>query len=540
MKSIGDGQVLTKAAQSFFERMPRVYRAAMTECNALFKFVGLAAVLASGCSSDPRSSGPTAQQASPGVGGSPTGAASMPGVLAAAGVPPSGTSASAGSSAGGASAVGASGSASGPGAAGVPQNVGGDAAAGTGDTADLAPPPADKGVQFAMPVHAMQPGTEWEGCFASYYDFSDRVPAKYKTSDGNEFYVNSTVIHQTQGSHHLVIMNTHLAATDTSDPSLGAWTCKGGMTDAAACDPHDATACRGGGVCGSTPKEMVACIGYGPPAANVNAAGFGLGTAQQSQLTVPPIDGVYRSVPIKGVIFWDLHAFNLTTEPHVQRAFLNLTYADDRRFLEQRLTVTGNLDGVAPYTQRDLCAQWVVPKGLKIIRMTSHSHKRGMDFRAKDPSGKLLYESTLYSDPAYITFDPPLAYDSDDATARTMTFCNVYNNGLNADGTANYDLVTKLSETPSYDVQPSPVACTKGRVAASCISLLGDSQCDSIPGAGDGKCDAASIHFGVSTQSEMFFLLPDVINPEGADAIGTDFGSTYVFATPLPPSPVKN
>jgi hypothetical protein len=293
-------------------------------------------------------------------------------------------------------------------------------------------------------------------------------------------------------------------------------------------------------VCGSTPKETVGCIGYGPSTANVNPAGFGLGTALQTEQSVPPLDGVYRTVPIKGVIFWDLHAFNLTTGPHHQRAFMNLTFADDRRFFEQRLTVTGNLDGVAPYTKKDLCDQWVVPKGLKIIRMTSHSHKRGQDFRVKDPSGNLLYESQLYSDPTYVTFQPPLEYDSDDATARTLTFCNVFNNGLNPDGTRNYELVTKLSTTPSYDAQPIPVACAKGNVGAACISFLGDSQCDSTAGAADGKCDAANIHFGLSTASEMFFFMPDVINPAGTTGGGMDFGSTYVFATPLPPADVKN
>jgi hypothetical protein len=409
---------------------------------------------------------------------------------------------------------------------------------------DLVAPAPDKGVQFSVPGRKMDPGTEWEGCFATYYDLSSRVPDEYKSPDGNSFYVDSTEIQLTPGGHHLSVFNTPLATSDLKDASFGKWTCNGGAKSGNDCDPSDTDACGTEGLCMSTPQVAVGCIGYGPPNSNVNPAGFGLATALQAHQTVPVIPGVYRAVPLKAVVFWDFHAFNLSTGPRNQTGQINLTYATDRQQLEQRLMIYGGLDGanaVPPFKKQQLCDTWVAPKGTQILRMTSHTHKRGQHFRVWDPAGNQIYDSVDYSNPAYITFTPPLAFDSDSDASRTIKFCSVFNNGLAANGTPDLTLLTQVSLTPDYEIlKPTAVACSKGKWGMACSPLFGDAQCDTSQGAGDGKCDAANIHFGETTASEMFLFFVDIVNPnQKAGATPTSLLDSVAFATALPNVDVK-
>ena len=89
---------------------------------------------------------------------------------------------------------------------------------------------------------------------------------------------------------------------------------------------------------------------------------------------------------------------------------------------------------------------------------------------------------------------------------RTLTFCGLYDNGVNDPGA-----VKRQSTSPPvsgfFPGGPCSVAqgCTEGNVGARCLGL--DSSCDSVPGAGDGICDACPVRFGVTTEDEMFILL---------------------------------
>jgi hypothetical protein len=224
--------------------------------------------------------------------------------------------------------------------------------------------------------------------------------------------------------------------------------------------------------------------------------------------------------------------------PRVQHANLNFTFATDRRSYERRLTIGGDLKGVPPFTRKDLCAEWVVPRGMTILRITSHTHSRGEDFRVWNPAGEQIYQSFVYSDPQYLGFDPPLLMDSGVEAERTIKFCSIYNNGVTKQGTPDPDRVMRASAAPDYALfKPTPIACASGKIGDACdYNVGGDAQCDSSPGAGDGACDAAAIQFGEVTTSEMFFLNPDVIDPEGEAADGTwDQAGSLGNANPLPP-----
>jgi hypothetical protein len=377
----------------------------------------------------------------------------------------------------------------------------------------LAPPEKEQGVQLTMPPIEMKSASEWEGCFASYYDLGTVVPKRFQSPDGQDFYVKATQIQQSLGSHHLVIMHSGLDASVVDDRSFGPWSCKGGTKAGTACDPLVSNVCDDG-VCGTDAKRVPACFGFGPLGATANPASFGLGTALQANVKVDAIEGVFRKVPLRGIVYWNLHAFNLTKEDHQQQAKLNLMFTDDLREEEQHLSISGSgYTGLAPFTKKDVCSTWEAPQGSRLIRLSSHTHRHGEHFWIKDPQGKQIYESFTYSDPAYIVLDPPISFTSTRAADRTLTFCSTFNNGLRADGTLDTELVTRRSRVPDYAFSAcDPTACAEGKVGTACNSLLGgDTQCDSARGQGDGKCDACPIVNGETTEHEMFFMLPDIV-----------------------------
>src|SRR5438445_3424683 len=137
----------------------------------------------------------------------------------------------------------------------------------------LDPPPPDQGLQFVMPPWKLEAHSQHEICFATYFDFTAKVPAAFKIPrgdfvngcfDANGCFVwNTQTLRQDPQSHHL-ILNLFAASVDQiHDLSFGAWTCTGGEKDGQACEPTDLASC-GSGTCRSQIQETFACIGYGP------------------------------------------------------------------------------------------------------------------------------------------------------------------------------------------------------------------------------------------------------------------------------------
>src|SRR5438552_3953072 len=144
-------------------------------------------------------------------------------------------------------------------------------------------PPPDQGHQFVMPPWRLEAHSQHELCFATYFDFTDQVPAPFKDSFGN-FLWNAQSLRQDPQSHHL-ILNLFSGSLDQStihDPSFGAWTCAGGATDGQPCEPTDVTSC-GTGICRSKIEESFGCFGYGPRVNNSIFNFFAIGGAQKPQ-----------------------------------------------------------------------------------------------------------------------------------------------------------------------------------------------------------------------------------------------------------------
>ncbi len=391
----------------------------------------------------------------------------------------------------------------------------------------LSAPDPNKGVQFRLPPIELPAGSEREVCFATYYDFTDEVPERYKTAGGEAFFYDGYEVRQDAVTHHLIFfLGTRADGTPLRAEDLSDWTCADGDLAGTPCDPRDADACGGGGICRTPVRRSLACVGY---ASSEDEAFFPSEeiAVQQAQSTQNLFPGTYRTLPIEAVVLWNSHSFNTTTEAHVLRGRINLNFADDRRHPQKS---AGGFDtafgipklfteGAPPYSEGVLCERMIVPTGTRITGISSHTHSKGKRFWYENPDGEIIYESFIYNDPLNLFLEEPLAYDDPDPARRTLTYCALYRNGVDEDGAPDPETVTRASRIeypiPLFGDRSTlgfcePTQCVnEGRLDVVCDDGIAnrrgdDAACDSSPGAGDGWCDACSVTGGITTQNEMF------------------------------------
>jgi hypothetical protein len=392
----------------------------------------------------------------------------------------------------------------------------------------LEPPAPSEGIQMRLPPYLLKAGTETEHCTPFAFDFSNQVPAAYKDEARNVVFTNGSRVRQDPQSHHMVVWNPN---QDLTVAQTGKWTCLGGEHEGAACLSSNGSAECGEGVCTGEPVPGTFCNGDisplmsgGTPTLESLAAIFQIfgmtggalpgqvASTQTPQQYTPPLDGVYEEIPLRGILWFNSHSFNLTEQDTVLEARVNYLFAKDRK-REMRLitdaTQVNIADGTPPFTRKTFCAKSVVPQHYSVATISSHTHRRGEHFWVNDPSGKQIYESFDYSDPTVLRFDPWLQFESADEASRTFEFCATYNNGLTKKDEPDLALVTRASRMPDR-TSCTPVACVAGKVTAACTT---DHDCDSAAGKNDGDCDACAIKAGPTTENEMFAFMPWFVLP---------------------------
>jgi hypothetical protein len=338
-------------------------------------------------------------------------------------------------------------------------------------------------------------------------------------------FVNGSRVLQDPQSHHMVVWDPSKSLSTV--PASG-WTCHGGARDGQPCSGSD-MACGESSVCAGPATPGTLCDFNTQAIASNNANIFdtliALGTlassglpaqvanTQSPQESVPPFEGgVYWELPLKGVLWFNSHAFNLTTEDTILDARMNFLFAKEQKRQMIPVNVVKNElpDGIAPFTKKTICSTAVVPQNNSIAMMTGHTHRHGEHFWAKDATGKQIYESFVYNDPIYAHYTPWLEFSAADEASRTIDFCAEFNNGVKKDGSPDVQMVTRKSRMPPPTATCTPVACTKGKVGAQCTA---NGDCDSTVGAKDGECDACPITTGLTTENEMFVLMPWYVLP---------------------------
>ena len=402
------------------------------------------------------------------------------------------------------------------------------------------PPPDTNttGVQFAMPPWNLPAHSEYELCFATYYDISGVVPEQFQDPSHTYFRFSGQELRQDPQSHHLILNLSAATVDQIHDPSFGDWTCNGGETPGQICEPTNINSC-GTGICTSALQHDFACIGFGPKTGGGGGIGGllnAIGGAQKAQANETYAPGVFAQIPMKGILYWNSHAFNLTDQATTMHARLNYYYADPNGGQKFPLQPIFNIQKIfsqttPPFATETLCNDQPLPPGAQLFTLSSHTHKRGVDFWTELPgtTPEKLYENFIYNDPPNKRFDPPMSFPS----GGTLHYCSMYNNGVAEDGSPDPSTVTRLSKIPPQGFKCKPTACAAGKIGAPCnyqnAAQPDNASCDTASGKGDGLCDACKITGGESTENEMFILIGsyyvDTSKMSAASAAATTFAA---------------
>jgi cysteine-rich repeat protein len=410
----------------------------------------------------------------------------------------------------------------------------------------LAPPAPGTGVQLHMPAWTLQPHSESEVCFSTYYDLSGEIPPQYLSSDGQHFRYKAVDIRQDPLSHHLIV-DLYRGPEAANDPVWGVYHCRGGGNEGAVCDPLDAAAC-GAGQCATDPDPTaVACIGFGPQKGltTLTRGGFAFAQSTTAQFQFPP--NVYDELPVRGIVLWNSHAFNLTNKPGSLEAWVNITFpaAAEQQYQQTQIFDTSkifwtdlqnvlHLPALAPFADMEVCnvhefsatpgfGQSLLPAGktAHLFELSGHMHQHGVRFQilrgaftctggvnagkacspfvadmcpaascadagGRDPQAALLYTNFIYNDPVVLRLDPPLRIASAAPFAdRTLTYCARYDNGT----APNIDKVKRRSTSPPPGTI-GPVVIG-GPCAASQTRCIGGRHHDALCAGDAAVCESS-------------------------------------------------
>jgi hypothetical protein len=404
---------------------------------------------------------------------------------------------------------------------------------------DPLPPPADSaGVQLYAGGWELEAESEDEVCFATYYDFTDRVPPEYQVDcpeygEGRKcFAFRRSELAQDGQSHHSII-NVYVPESDPNGGDWGPWECLGGERAGEACDPTASDPCGERSQCATPAVTSVGCVLYpfaprdfglgggvgGPTETTVQLSG-----AQESTLIDLPPMGVYSVLPLRGFVSWNSHGFNLTKKSTSIEQWVNLTFApeSEREWLREQIFEAGNIFAmgpIPPFEKQEICMTWTLPQYAQLLSLSSHMHQRGELFRiwlppndpcsgidCAPPAREPDYVSRLYDDPVYMDYEPAIDLASSATDERTFLACAVYDNG--ADDPMDVKRESTKPNTPVCGFPRTSCGCDPG--ARACLggpnqgmSCDGD---DSVCGEG-GACDACPLLGGFTTDDEMFLPL---------------------------------
>lgn len=253
-----------------------------------------------------------------------------------------------------------------------------------GDDFCILPPPPDKGVQYG--VHPQ--GQKWfeqvsTGDLSGYDNVSDEWLMKdgeeeqknYQTATTNAAAQNyyRTYARMRRGSHHMIVSSMSISDMETWGPA-------------------------------STGLTSLQLPGAQRPDEN-----------QPKSLEKPAEDkGLYRRLPAKAPVSFNMHHFNASGETILKEAWTNLWWESDatielRDILGLEFGQTSGLS-IEPGEIVDLHYSWDISREFRIVNLFGHRHAWTTNFSAwiEQPDGKLdiLYQSYHWLD------EPTYRYDS--------------------------------------------------------------------------------------------------------------------------------
>jgi hypothetical protein len=252
----------------------------------------------------------------------------------------------------------------------------------------LPPPAPSEGVQLHMPRWVLEPESEDEVCYTTYYDLTDQVPAQFRGPNGDTVRYKRAETRQDPLSHHLIV-NLYTGQSEVTDPVWGSFKCRGGAADGQTCDPTESGACGAGSGCATDPATSIACFGANnlPDDAVTGIANNGFVGSQETASTIAFAPGVYSEIPLKGMIIWNSHAFNLTAATGKVEAWVNLYFAPPeeqvhavQQIFEANPPILFKMT-VAAFEAEEVCQVFPLPPHAQLFELSSHMHGRGKRWR---------------------------------------------------------------------------------------------------------------------------------------------------------------
>lgn len=248
----------------------------------------------------------------------------------------------------------------------------------------LDPPPPGVGIQLRMPRWTLPAQSEDEICMATYYDVTDQVPAEFRGASGTTFLYNFHETRQDPLSHHMVPIE-YKGVADVHSPTWGTWRCRGGESDGELCEPTQRDACGADGQCATPMVSTIGCLGYGPGDGGIGFTSPGISITQETANEFPVPAGVYEELPLKGIILWSSHAFNITAKEGKLESWVNFHFAsaEDQNWPAHNLFVADEVFGmnVPPFATQEVCHVHTFAENAHVFEWGAHTHRRGKRFR---------------------------------------------------------------------------------------------------------------------------------------------------------------
>ena len=241
---------------------------------------------------------------------------------------------------------------------------------------------------------------EREVCYATYYDFSINAatvptparmscPAPLDQSASTCVRTDESDFTQTPNFSHHSVIYFYSGTSTVTDASWGKWRCLGGAHQGTACVPTaigiaaptgadcgDRSACAAanwvcddgtaydpaGPACGVGRCQMAYtfnCDTYGPNDFHTTRLIIGGGQTAHEHVALPA--DVYSIMPIRGLIVWDSHAKNVSTDDaHIEQCY-DVGFADPSdKYLVHLVFDAGGIAGlnIPPYESREYCRNY--------------------------------------------------------------------------------------------------------------------------------------------------------------------------------------
>ena len=385
----------------------------------------------------------------------------------------------------------------------------------------LPPPAAGEGVQIHMPRWEIPKKSESEVCYASYYDFTDQVPAQFQGPNGT-FRYKTEQIRQDPLSHHLIV-NLYDGNAGPHDAVWGTFKCRGGAKDNQVCDPTDVGFCGTEGACANDALKSIACFGAPnlPPDSGLGLNGSGFTGTQEAATTINLAAGVYAELPLKGMIIWNSHAFNTTDTDGKLEGWLNFYFAPPE---EQLFPLNGIFAAdqifamrVPAFHAQEICNILELPANAKLFELSSHMHQRGKRWRTFD--GAWRCDGGSNAGAACSPYGPDEAYETPDICAGAPCRSVLPPGG----GDCNADMVVTIDElvkNVGIALDASPVSeCLRGDVNEDGVVSIDEivKAVKSAGEAGDRDPDASLMYTS--------FIYNDPVTRQFAPALA--MGGTY-------------